>query len=260
MKHGLKWLCGTGALVLPLSVWGGPEITDLSEGSQEGSQGSGSGSSFYEQTQAQSGGSLMLLNQLDEQQEQLRQLRGQLEELRHQFEREKQLSRERYLDLEERLLSISESEDASPRVDTQSAQDVTSGSSSTSNGDADAQAAYQDAFQYVQSRDFPDAIDAFEAFVEEYPDSRFTANSYYWLGELYSAESELDASADAFERVLDDFPDSSKVPDAMYKLGLLRSRQGNTEEGRDLLTRVRDEYPDSTAAELAEEFLQQSGD
>ncbi|WP_148254013.1 tol-pal system protein YbgF [Aidingimonas lacisalsi] len=257
MKHGLKGLCGAGALLLPLSVLASPEITDLSDSANGGN---GGGSSFYEQTEARGGGNLMLLNQLDEQQDQIRQLRGQLEELRHQLEQERQLSRERYLDLEERLRSISESGNGTPRVDTQSAQDVAAGGSEDDSADNEAQSAYQEAFQHVQSREFPTAIEAFERFVGTYPDSRYTANSYYWLGELYSAESQLDEAATAFRRVIDDFSDSSKVPDAMYKLGLLQIRQGETSGGRELLTRTRDEYPDSTAAELANEFLKQNTD
>src|SRR5690554_2349919 len=101
MKHSLSRLCGAGALVLPLSVWAAPVVEDLSA-QQQASRG------FYEQTEVREsgGGSLLLLNQLDEQQQQIQQLRGQLEELRYQLEQMRQLNQERYLDLEERLAAV----------------------------------------------------------------------------------------------------------------------------------------------------------
>ncbi|QJQ96659.1 MULTISPECIES: tol-pal system protein YbgF [Halomonadaceae] len=252
MKHSLKRLCGAGALVLPLSVWGAPIVEDLSAQPR----------SFYEQAEVREpgGGSLMLLNQLQENQQEIQQLRGQLEELRHQLEQIRQLNQERYLDLEQRITAGGAGAGSSSRVDQSAAQQVAaSGGASAGGASRDAQVAYQQAFQQVQARDFPAAIAAFERFVEEHPDSNLTANGYYWLGELHSAESNLEQAAAAFQTVIDDYADSNKVPDALYKLGLMRARQGQPDASRALLTRVRDEFPDSNAAELANNFLNQSG-
>lgn len=254
MKHSLKGLCGAGALVLPLSVWAAPTVEDLSD--QPRSQGRG----LYEQTEAreEAGGNLILFNQLQENQQEIQQLRGQLEELRHQLEQLRRISQERYLDLEERIMTGNiGAEGDSEQVDSNVAREVVSSSSGGGSG-RDAQQAYQQAFQHVQSRDFDAAIEAFEEFVANYPDDDLTANGYYWLGELYSARSELDPAANAFERVIEDHPQSNKVPDALYKLGLLRARQGQPDESRELLTRVRDDYPESSAAGMANDFLNQS--
>ncbi|SDK83226.1 tol-pal system protein YbgF [Franzmannia pantelleriensis] len=248
MKHSLFRLCGAGALVLPLSVWAAPIVEDLSAQQQS--------RSFYEQTEVREpgGGSLMLLNQLEENQRQIQQLRGQLEELRHQLEQMRQLNQERYIDLEERLAAVG-TVGGSPSVDPGAAQQVAAAGS----GNGGAQAAYQEAFQQVQARDFPSAIVAFEGFVSDYPDHDLTANGYYWLGELHSAESDLDQAAAAFQTVIDDYAASNKVPDALYKLALLRARQGQPDASRELLDALMESYPDSNAATLASEFLNQSG-
>jgi tol-pal system protein YbgF len=254
MRHGPKRLCGAGALVLPLSVWlpamaQQPVIEDLSE----------SPSSFYQQTEAreEGGGGLVLFNQVQEQDRELQQLRGQVEELRHQLEQLRRQTREQYRDLEDRLASGSAGVDASAEVDDETARQVAQ-APSPSGTDPEAQSAYQEAFSHVQAREFDQAIEAFEGYVERHPDTGLTANAHYWLGELYAAEGELERAESAFRRVLDDFPDSGKVPDTLYKYGLLKARQGEPEQSRELLERVRDDYSDSSAAGLANDFLRQS--
>ncbi|WP_163557118.1 tol-pal system protein YbgF [Halomonas sp. NO4] len=255
MKHGLKRLCGAGALLLPLSVWlpvmaqQGPVVEDLRDQPR----------SFLDQTEVreEAGGSLVIFNQVQQHEEQLRQLRGQVEELRHQLEQLRRQTRQQYLDLDERLMAGSAGIEASPEVDDATARQVAE-TPSPSGTSADTQAAYQAAFAHVQSREFAEAIRAFEGFVAEHPDSSLTANGYYWLGELHSAEANLAEAEAAFRRVIDDFPDSSKLPDALYKLGLVKARQGEPEASRELLERVRDDYPDTSAAGLATDFLRQS--
>lgn len=254
MRHGLKRLCGAGALVLPLTVAAQqPVIEDLTESQR--------GGGFYSQTatREEAGGSLVIFNQVQQHQEEIRQLRGQVEELRHQLEQLRRQTRQQYLDIEDRLMAAGGGVDqAAPPVDEQSAREVAETPSPS--GDAPGtQQAYQAAFGHVQAREFGEAIRAFEAFVDQYPDTRLTANAYYWLGELHSAESNLEPAEAAFRRVLEDFPESSKVPDALYKLGLLEARRGRPEESRALLERVREEYPDSSAAGLADDFLRQTG-
>ncbi|WP_275287623.1 tol-pal system protein YbgF [Halomonas elongata] len=265
MKQSLKRLCTLGVLGLPLVVtWPAmaqqPVVRDLSAGD----------STFYDQTatREEAGGSLVLFNRVQRNQEELRRLRGQVEELRYQLEQLREQTRQQYMDIENRLASTggnapSSTDDGTPssapdEVDNTAAASSSSGQSG-SGSNAAGREAYQAAFAKVQARDFGAARQAFEAFVDEYPQSGLTANAHYWLGELHSAESELDAAAAAFNRVIEEFPDSNKVPDALYKLGLLKARQGDPEDSRALLDQVREEYPDSSAASLAEDFLRQSG-
>ncbi|MGM0535465.1 MAG: tol-pal system protein YbgF [Pseudomonadota bacterium] len=258
MRHALKRLGGAGALVLPLAVATPllaqqPVVEDLT-----GRAGAGS---FYDQaaTREEGGGNLVIFNQVQQHQEEIRQLRGQVEELRHQLEQLRRQTRQQYMDIEDRLMAAGSGVDqAAPDVDEESARQVAE-TPSTRDDDPAAQSAYQTAFSHVQAREFDQAISAFETFVDDHPDSRLTANAHYWLGELFSAEGELEAADAAFRRVLEDFPESRKVPDALYKLGLLEARRGRPEESRALLDRVREEHPDSSAAGLADDFLRQAG-
>lgn len=257
MKHGLKRLCGAGALVLPLAVWlpavaQQPVVEDLTAQPR----------SFYQQTETReaAGGTLVIFNQVQQHEEELRQLRGQVEELRHQLEQLRRQTRDQYLDLEDRLASASVGVGgtAVEEVDEDAARQVAQ-APSPSGASPEAQQAYQQAFARVQAREFDEAISAFESFVVQHPDNSLTANAYYWLGELHAAEGNLDDAEREFRAVLNDFPQSNKVPDSLYKLGLLKARQGDPEASRELLERVRDDYPESTAAGLANDFLRQSG-
>lgn len=264
MNHSLKWfverLCGAGAIVLPLSVLPLTAVAQQQPLVQDLSSSSNSG--FYSQTQRQesSGGSLVIFNQVQEHQQEIQQLRGQIEELRHQLEQLKRQSQQQYLDLEDRLMSSgpSQIEQATPQVEPEAAQQVAN-APSASNVSQDAQSEYQAAFAHVQAREFGQAIQAFESFVSNHPDTSLTPNGHYWLGELYAAEGELDKADAAFSRVIENYDGSSKVPDALYKLGLVKARQGDAEESRALLERVRNDYPQSSAAGLAGDFLRQAG-
>ncbi|MDN6297873.1 MAG: tol-pal system protein YbgF [Halomonas sp.] len=284
LRHVMERLCGTQArapwclalacAVLPASVWAQqPSVQDIS----------GSSNGFYEQTETRSSGSLVLFNQVQEHQRELKQLQGQVEELRHELEKLRNQSQQRYLDLDSRLsraastgsanagsgnvgsgssgasgeddVETNESENTEPE-NADTPEDSASASSSTTS--AAAQEDYQAAFAHVQARDFDQAIDAFEQFVSEHPNTRLTPNGYYWLGELHASEDNLDAAEQAFTRVIDKYADSSKVPDALYKLGLVKARQGDAERSQALLEQVKDDYPQSTAAGLASDFLRQS--
>lgn len=264
MRQGLKRVCRAGALVLPLTVvmpalGQQPVIQDLTGGSS---------GSLYDRaaTREEGNGNLVLFNQVQQHQEELRQLRGQVEELRHQLEQLRRQTRQQYLDLEDRLAAVTAgvgntvaAAPAEAEVEEEAALEVAS-TAPAEGVSADAQAAYQAAFARVQSREFDEAIGAFELFVDEYPDSSLTANAHYWLGELHSAEGNLGQAEEAFSTVLEEHPGSNKVPDTLYKLGLLKARQGQPEESRTLLERVREEYPETSAAGLAGDFLRQAND
>jgi tol-pal system protein YbgF len=256
MKHSLKRLCGAGALVLPLSVISLVEAQQRPIVEDRTAQPRG-GFLDHAEVREEPGGSLVLYNQLQEHQHEIQQLRGQIEELRHQLEQLRNQTRQQYMDLDERLMAGSAGIQASPEVDQESARQVAQ-TPSPSGTTAEAQAAYQAAFAKVQARQFNEAIEAFDAFVVDHPDTSLTPNGYYWLGELHSAEANLEEAEAAFRQVIDNYPQSSKVPDALYKLGLIKARQGELEESRGLLEQVRDDYPDSSAASLANDFLRQS--
>ena len=120
--------------------------------------------------------------------------------------------------------------------------------------------AYQAAYELVRARKFPDATAAFKSFVAQYPSGDYAGNAHYWLGELYLLDGDSAAAKKHFETLLGQFGDNRRVPDAMFKLGRIYHQEGDAAKAKDILDRVVNEYAgsDSTAPRLAREYLQQN--
>ncbi|MBV0932201.1 tol-pal system protein YbgF [Marinobacterium weihaiense] len=117
------------------------------------------------------------------------------------------------------------------------------------------QSAYDAAFGKVRQRDFSGAERALKGFIEAYPDSPLLANAWYWLGEVYLAEQKSESSRAAFTRVIEEFGTHSKAADASYKLGVLAGREGDESTARQWMQKVVQEYPKAPAADLARGYL-----
>lgn len=179
--------------------------------------------------------------------EQLRSLRGQLEELQYKTDQQNERQRALYVDTDQRLQKLEGGSDNSSRA---------SAAGEDSNAD---QKAYLAAFQSLKSGSYDQAVSAFQSFLKRYPESPYAPNAQYWVGEAYYVDRKFDKAWDAFAEVLSRFPASSKASDALLKQGLLRVEQGKQKEARTLLQKTLTQYPNSTAAGLARERLQQMG-
>lgn len=207
-----------------------------------------------------SGETLMLLQQL---QDEVRSLRGMVEQQQYQIRQMEQQQRDRYRDLDRRISALQGSGSVqqssaggsdqlpvtpapSPRLPVPlPAADSTA---------TDAQA-YQQAFGLVRQKDFSAALDAFDKFIELYPDSARLPNAYYWVGEVNLAEQKLEPAKAAFEKVLKAFPEHRKAADAAYKLGVIYHQMGDQAKANDMFNDTISRYPDSSAASLARDYL-----
>jgi tol-pal system protein YbgF len=115
--------------------------------------------------------------------------------------------------------------------------------------------AYQKAFSQVKARQFAEAAQSFQAFLKAYPNGEMAPNAWYWLGELYLQDNQLDAAIKNFKKVVDTYPTHVKVPDALFKMGRAYRLKGDTEKSKALLKQVISQYPGSNAAQLAQTEL-----
>lgn len=212
--------------------------------------------------------------QLQQLQEEVRRLTGLVEEQASEIQRLKEQGLERYIDLDRRMaeLAVSAGAGAPPGV---AGEDTgggfTFGGSSPRPGDNLAgtgspavepgeEAAYQAAYNHVKARNFSEAVEAFQKFLEQYPLGAFAPNAHYWLGELYLVLDPPDPelARQSFKLLLDQYPENPKVPDALYKLGKVHYLKGNRERSRSYLDRVIAEYPGHPAAQLSRDFLDEN--
>lgn len=202
---------------------------------------------------------LEMATRLDAMQEELRQLRGQNEELRHEVEMLRTRQRELYLDLDRRIQEAAQAPapaaplpGAAPAPATPSGAEAAPAAGVAPAGERDA---YRDAFNLLKDGQYPQAIQAFRDFLARYPQSGYAANAQYWLGEANYVSRDYQAAVGEFRKVLDQYPDSNKVPDARLKLGFTYYELGEWAKAREVLNDVKTKYAGSSVARLADERL-----
>ncbi len=186
---------------------------------------------------------LQMQEQIDQMSREISELRGQLE--RNDYEMQQMLQRQRELFVE---LDRMRGEMKSAPV-TQEVQTTQTDGQYTPN--VDEQTAYQNAVDLIlKKRDYAGAIAAFQQFQKDYPDSTYSANSHYWLGQLYYAKKQDKEATQSFAAVVA-FKDSNKRADALVKLGEIAERNNNAVQAKKFYQQVVDEYPDSASAKIA---------
>jgi len=121
--------------------------------------------------------------------------------------------------------------------------------------DAGPPADYLKAFGLYSANNFHAAIAAFEAFMKNNPQSDYTANALYWIGECHYTLSDLPKAKDIFFKVVGNHPNSSKAPDAMLKLGYTLSAMKEKDKALAIFESLIKSYPSSPAAAKARERL-----
>ena len=196
-------------------------------------------------------------------QREVRDLRGQVEEQQHQIGRLQQQGRDRYVDLDQRILELSKAVESGASA----AQQPAAAGASADSGrlkptrvyrspEPEEQKTYNDIIDLIRNKkDYDTAITRLYEFVDTYPEGDLTVNAYYWLGEVYLAKPQLEQARQAFTIVATRYSDHRKAPDAVYKLGVTLDRLGEKDEARRRMSSVVEQYPDSGAAELAQKYL-----
>lgn len=224
---------------------------------------------------AAAGGAMFsLLQDVQRLQEQVRKLRGDIDELRYQATQREERIQALYQDLDARLRALEQGGAAGgfqqggayggagagfgAGVGTAPANGGVGGAVAPDN-EAAAESAYLAAFANLKQGDYRGAAADFEAFVARYPQSSYSDNAWYWLGEARYVERQYAGALAAFERVLQQFPDSAKAPGAAYKIAVILDEQGKAAEARAQLQQVIQQYPDDDAAALARDRLQAIG-
>ncbi len=116
--------------------------------------------------------------------------------------------------------------------------------------------AYLAAFELLKQRHYEDAVGAFDDLLARYPNGEFADNARYWLGETHYVKRDYAAALTQFQRVLANYPLSPKVPGSMLKIGYIHYEQSNWRRARATLTDVIKKFPDSSEATLAERRLE----
>ncbi|KTD17482.1 tol-pal system protein YbgF [Legionella jordanis] len=231
-----------------------------------------------------------LLDKIQGMQQEIQELRGQLEVQAHDLKALQQQQLSFYKDLDARLrgsgsksgqsaqlspepkaateLSLGATESKSPPLSGETkgklappAQQIIVAPSNpvTRGNPADEQISYLAAYDLVKNKRFDEALTAMQHFISQYPKGGYTANAQYWLGELYMVKNNYPKAIDHFEIVLKQFPSSSKAAASTLKIGYALAASGKVEEARLRLQEVLRNYPDTPTAQLATTKLESLG-
>lgn len=114
---------------------------------------------------------------------------------------------------------------------------------------------YQKLMKLVDEGHEQQAAAGFEAFLQQYPQGKYSDNAQYWLGESYYAAGDYASAIRAFNALLVTYPESPKYPHALLKIAFSHYELKEFTKARELLQQVRNNYIGTSASRLAERRL-----
>jgi tol-pal system protein YbgF len=217
---------------------------------------------------------VQLQQQAEAMRQELRTLRGQLDEVRHEIEGLQKQQRDLYSDLDRRLLLIENGVQpgaaGSQPIDRQQGVAAPDGAEATKapmaarSGPtedeiraADETTVYSDAFAALKAARYEEAARGFQLYLTKYPDGPRADYATYWLGESMYAQRDFVTALRVFQKVSSAYPDSRKAPDALLKVAYCQYELKAFRNARATLQKVVSGFPGTDAARLAEQRLVQ---
>ena len=221
-------------------------------------------------------------NQFDVMQDlrdEVRSLRGLVEELSYDLQKMKQRQLDDYLDIDRRLsiqnIEVNSTEVLNSEGELVTADNVDDPSQPIlTSGDpvldqtpvlADSVRDYEVAVRQdyeaasnklLKDRNIDAATVALNMHLADFPDSPFAANAHYWLGEIYLLKGDIELARKAFKTIVDQFPQHPKSMDSNFKLGKIYFQLGDRAIAKEFLLKAI-ESPGGTATK-AQKFLEQN--
>ena len=176
-------------------------------------------------------------------------LRNLIEENTYLIERYQELQQQRYLDLDKRLHNLLSEEQED--LDTE----YLNGQQYNSTEEIDL---YKSALELFEASRYAEALESFRELIISYPEGAYSADAYFWSGELYLVQQLFEDAREHYLVVVEKFIDHPRVADSLFKLGVLERALMNDQIANSYFSRVISEYPDTGAAELANKSLEAS--
>ncbi|SUZ85730.1 uncharacterized protein METZ01_LOCUS38584 [marine metagenome] len=176
-------------------------------------------------------------------------LRNLIEENTFLIERYQELQQQRYLDLDKRLHSILSGELEELNEGSLNLNDL----NSTEEIDL-----YKEALELFEVSRYAEALEVFRDLIISFPEGTYSADAYFWSGELYLVQEQLEDAREHYLVVAEKFKDHDRVADCLYKLGVIEKLLLNDEAANSYFSRLISEYPDTGAAELAKKSMETS--
>jgi tol-pal system protein YbgF len=116
-------------------------------------------------------------------------------------------------------------------------------------------AQYQQAFKLLKQSQYEQAIKAFREFLIINPQSEYSDNAQYWLGEAFYVTRQFEQALLEYNKLVENYPDSKKLTHSLLKIGFCYQELQQMDEAVFRLENLKKQHPGTTAARLAEERL-----
>ncbi|MGA8054408.1 MAG: tol-pal system protein YbgF [Burkholderiales bacterium] len=181
---------------------------------------------------------------IDQLRQDMARLRGQIEELGYKIENVDKRQKDLYVDLDTRLRKFEHVDRERDKVTQASAAE---------------QQAYEAPLNQFKSGNYGSAVQGFQAFVTQYPQSKLAPQAQYWVGNALYAMRDYKSSIAAQQKVVDSWPADPKAADAMLSIASSQAELGDVNASRNTLKALVTKYPASGAAEQAKQRLARAG-
>ena len=200
--------------------------------------------------------------------EQIQQLRGSIDSLRRDIstatsrtsrrEEEEKVLREKLENLTfkinfiENFLGIGKKEDAADAAAVEkNGKPAAAPKEAAAKGKTDKESLYAAAYELFREGKYEKSREGFESFLKQYPDTEFSDNAQFWIGECYYFEKKYEKAIVEYDKVTKNFPEGNKVPYALLKQGLSFLKLGDKASAKLLLQQVIKDFPNTSQARIA---------
>jgi tol-pal system protein YbgF len=209
----------------------------------------------------ESQGLVDLYLRLEALQNEVQQLRGDVEQHGFAVNGIKQRQRDLYLDIDRRLSQLENGRTTRPTNTPQTTPVAPTAPrgpvSAAPASPAAEETAYREAFVLLKEGRYQPAKKRFSNFVAKYPASGYADNAQYWIGEVNYVTRAFKQAIVEFNKVLNNYPNSQKQADALLKIGYCYYELKDFAKARESLQAVTSRFPNTTPARLAAKRLQQ---
>jgi tol-pal system protein YbgF len=121
----------------------------------------------------------------------------------------------------------------------------------------DKEVLYSTAYQIFKEGNYDKARTEFRNFLALYPESEYSDNAQFWIGECYFFEKNYEKAILEYEKVAKNFPGGNKVPYALLKQGLSFLKMNDKTSAKLILQQVIKDFPNTNQARIARSKLQE---
>lgn len=195
-------------------------------------------------------GLLDLLSQVEQLNQELSRLKGELEVANHNITITQQRQRDLYADTDTRLRQLeSSATQAAP-----AAESAANGGDATQEASAETRD-FEAAQALANASRHREAFEAFDKYLQAYPNSSRVPEAQYALGYAQFSLKNYKASMATQQKLLQQFPEHPKAADAMYNIANSQIQLSDVEGAKKTLRLLLSKYPRSDVAPTAQKRL-----